>query len=512
MKNAVIYARYSSYKQNEMSIEGQIDECRHYAEEHDMFVIREYIDRAQTATTDRRHDFLRMIDDSEYGNFEVILVYQLDRFARNKNDSGYYKKILADRGVKVVSAREFIAEDSSGVITEGMIESYADYFSRQLSEKVVRGMRQRAKQFKYNGGGLTYGYRIDEDGYYQLDEKTAPIVKEIFERIASGETSKSVMDDLNSRGIRTGKGNPFGKSSFQNLLKNEKYKGTYKYDDIVFPNAIPRIVSDELFDEVQEVRKNRTHGHRPAIEDYILSGKLYCGHCKTLMIGTSGTSRHGTTYRYYTCTHAPKTCDKKNIRKDHLEPIVLETCRSLLSDAVIDKVVKAVIAQNKIDEESPELIRLRDEIKSTESKIERLLDQIEEGLNSIRAAERLKQREQELSELKRQMKKEEAKQTKLDPAIIRDFLVMIRDGDFDNIQYQKMLVNTLIDRIYLYDDHFLIMLNYSGRKGKLSSKEAAGIVHYFDSEGSATVESGLPRQKRLRPFFFMSDSISHPEQ
>lgn len=89
--------------------------------------------------------------------------------------------------------------------------------------------------------------------------------------------------------------------------------------------------------------------------------------------------------------------------RDHLEPIVLETCRSLLSDAVIDKVVKVVIAQNKIDEESPELIRLRDEIKSTESKIERLLDQIEEGLNSIRAAERLKQREQELSELKRQI-------------------------------------------------------------------------------------------------------------
>ena len=80
---------------------------------------------------------------------------------------------------------------------------------------------------------------------------------------------------------------------------------------------------------------------------------------------------------------------------------------------------------------------------------------------------------------------------------------MIRDGDFDNIQYQKMLVNTLIDRIYLYDDRFLIMLNYSGRKGKLSSKEAADIVHYFDSDGSVTVKSGLPGQKRLRPFFFM---------
>lgn len=497
MKNAVIYARYSSYKQNEMSIEGQIEECRRYADEHDLFIIREYTDRAQSATTDKRPNFQRMIDDSEYGNFEVILVYQLDRFARNKNDSGYYKKILADRGVKVISAKEFIADDSSGVITEGMIESYADYFSRQLSEKVVRGMRQRAKQFKYNGGNLTYGYKIDEDGYYQLDEKTAPIVKEIFERIAAGETTREIMDDLNARGVKTGKGKPFGKSSFQNMLKNVKYKGIYTYDDLSFPDAIPRIVSDELFDEVQEIRSGRTHGHRSAIEDYILTGKLYCGHCMDLMMGTSGTSRHKQTYRYYTCSNAPKNCNKKNVRKDLLEERIIQTCRNLLSDAVIEKVKRAVIEQNRIDEESAELIRLREEIKTTEGRIDKLLDQIEDGLNSIRAAERLQQREQELSELKRQLKREESKQVKLDPKRIVEYLTIVRDGSIDNIQYKKMLVNTLIDRIYLYDDHFLIMLNYSGRKGKLNSREAADIVEYFDDPGGSVSNitgGGLPRK------------------
>ena len=123
MTNAVIYARYSSDRQNEMSIEGQIEECRKYADANGIIVLQEYVDRALTATSDKRPNFLRMIDDSRDRNFEVILVYQFDRFSRNKNDSGYYKKILADNGVKVVSAKEQIADDSSGVITEGCIET-----------------------------------------------------------------------------------------------------------------------------------------------------------------------------------------------------------------------------------------------------------------------------------------------------------------------------------------------------------------------------------------------------
>ena len=156
MKNAVIYARYSSDRQNETSIEGQIEECRRYAIEHDLLVVQEYIDRAQTATTDRRPNFLRMIDDSENGTFEIILVYQFDRFSRNKDDSGYYKKILAKHGVRVVSAKEMISDDSAGIITEGMIETLNAWFSKQLSEKVTRGMYQRAQQCKYNGGTYIY--------------------------------------------------------------------------------------------------------------------------------------------------------------------------------------------------------------------------------------------------------------------------------------------------------------------------------------------------------------------
>ena len=496
MKNAVIYARYSSDKQNEMSIEGQIEECKRYAAANNLLIVHEYIDRAQSAKTDRRPEFLHMIADSEFGNFEVILVYQLDRFARNKNDSGYYKKILADHGVRVVSAKENIATDSSGIITEGMLETISQWFSAQLSEKVTRGMLQRAEQCKYNGSTIPMGYAVDDNDHFILDEQRAPIVLEIYERVASGETIQSIMDDLNDRGIKTQLGNPFKRGSLSTVLSNEMYKGIYIYDNIRISGGVPRIISDELFDEVQEIRENRKHGHRPAIEDYLLSGKLFCGHCKDPMDGVSGTSGTGKTYRYYKCLKSPKKCTKKNVRKDFLEPLILDVCRHLLADDVIDKIIKEVEIQNQKDLESSAVIRLREEIKGTEKKIEVLLDQLETGINSTSVAGRLKRREGELEELNKQLQKEQAKQMKIDPGLARNFFLSIREGSRDDLEYQKLLVNLLIDRIYLYDDRFDIFLNNSDRKGKVSDYEAADIEKYFDNNpgsSSITLMSGTPR-------------------
>ena len=496
MKNAVIYARYSSHSQTEMSIEGQLDECRRYAEEHDLLVVQEYIDRAQSATTDKRPNFQRMIEDSRYGSFDIILVYQFDRFARNVNDSGYYRKILSDRGVSVVSAMENIASDSSGIITQGMIDTMNQWYSAQLSEKVNRGMRQKAAQGKYTGGPLSFGYTIDEDSYYVLDPVTAPIVKEIFERYADGENGTEIMKDLNERGIKTTKGLPFSKNSLQTILRNERYKGTYVYDDIKIPDAVPRIVSDELFDSVQEKLALKKRGHRPATEDYLLTGKLYCGHCKDPMNGTSGTSKNGLTHRYYKCVNSPKSCDKKNIRKDFIELLVVETCRQMLSLEVIDEIVAAIIEQNKEDQESPVVIGLKSEIKDIEVRIEKLLDQIEDG-GSTRLTERLRQREDDLDRLNRQLSREQAKQKYLDPEVAREFLEDLRDGKYDNENYRKMLIRSLVDKIYLYDDHFRILFK-SSKRSKTSKREAAEVERYFENKCSAISQCAPPHRTASR--------------
>ena len=133
--NVVIYARFSSHTQTEQSIEGQLKICYEYAKAHQYTVIGEYIDRAQSDTTDNRTDFQRMIQDS---------------FARNRYDSAINKAKLKKNGVRVLSARENITEDASGILIEGVLESMAEYYSVELSQKINRGMQINASKCLYD--------------------------------------------------------------------------------------------------------------------------------------------------------------------------------------------------------------------------------------------------------------------------------------------------------------------------------------------------------------------------
>ena len=141
---AVIYARYSSDNQREESIEGQLRECNEYATYNDIQVVGTYIDRALTAKTDNRPQFQQMIKDSYRMGFELIIVWKLDRFARNRFDSAHYKALLKKNGVKVISATETISEGAEGILLESMLEGYAEYYSAELAVKVKRGMKENA--------------------------------------------------------------------------------------------------------------------------------------------------------------------------------------------------------------------------------------------------------------------------------------------------------------------------------------------------------------------------------
>ena len=157
---AVIYARYSSDSQREESIEGQIRECTAFAEKNGITVLRHYIDRAFSAKTDNRPEFQNMIKDSGKKLFDTVIVWKLDRFARNRYDSARHKATLKKNGVKVVSATEAIADGSVGIMMETILEGMAEYYSVDLSEKVVRGMTDNALKCMFNGGTLPIGYII----------------------------------------------------------------------------------------------------------------------------------------------------------------------------------------------------------------------------------------------------------------------------------------------------------------------------------------------------------------
>ena len=154
---AVIYARYSSDSQREASIEGQLRDCKDYAEKNGITVVGTYIDRAYSAKTDDRPEFQHMIKDSAKKIFDVVLVWKLDRFARNRYDAVNYKHQLEKNGVHLVSAMEPISQGPEGIMVESMLIGMAEYYSAELALKVARGERENALQCKYNGGGCAAG-------------------------------------------------------------------------------------------------------------------------------------------------------------------------------------------------------------------------------------------------------------------------------------------------------------------------------------------------------------------
>ena len=193
---AVIYARYSSDNQREESIEGQIRECTAFAEKNGITILKHYIDRAFSAKTDHRPEFQAMVKDSSKHLFDVILVWKLDRFARNRYDSARYKTVLKKNGIKVISATETISEGAEGILLESMLEGMAEYYSADLSEKVVRGMTENALKCKYNGGTKPIGYVIDDEQHFQIDPLTAPFVLTAFQKYEDGATIKELRDWL----------------------------------------------------------------------------------------------------------------------------------------------------------------------------------------------------------------------------------------------------------------------------------------------------------------------------
>lgn len=278
--NVVIYARYSSHNQREESIEGQLKVCYEFAKREKYNVIAEYIDRERTGTNDNREQFQKMIKDSEKKAFQGILVYQLDRFARNRYDSAIYKNKLEKNGVRVFSARENISEDASGILMESVLEGMAEYYSAELSQKVKRGMRLNAEKGLYNGGTIPIGLKVDKEKHYQIDEETAPIIREMFEMYNNGNTIVEIKKHFELKGLK------YSKAKIRTALGNKKYIGIYTYDGKEKPNIIPAIVDKELFEDVQkQLEKNKHSRSRLKTKtEYILTTKLFCGNCKSMMV------------------------------------------------------------------------------------------------------------------------------------------------------------------------------------------------------------------------------------
>lgn len=460
--NAVIYARYSCDNQREESIEGQLRECKEFAERKGIKLVGTYIDRAMSAKTDNRPQFQKMIKDSEKGLFDTVIVWKLDRFARNRYDSAHYKAVLRKHGAKVISATEVISEGAEGIILESVLEGYAEYYSAELSEKVIRGMTENALKCQYNGGPGTIGYIIDENKHYVIDPLVAPLIKEVFRMYADGYLVKDIVKYLNEKGVVSAYKKPMTKTSVTTMLSNCKYKGVYKYRDVEIADGVPRIVSDELFNRVQERLKKNKHSrsHFKAKEEYFLSSKLFCGDCGACMVGESGTGRGNVTYNYYKCSNAKnrKDCHKKAVRKDYIEEaVLLEVADKMFTEDMIDKIAdKVMVLQDKEDTAIP---LLKKEFAETEKYIDNLIDAMQMGMLTKSTKQRLDELEARKEQLEADIINEEINSRKLSRGQVIDWLKKMKSLDLASDDNKRIMVDTFVNSVYLYDDRMVVSFN-----------------------------------------------------
>ena len=277
------------------------------------------------------------------------------------------------------------------------------------------------------------------------------------------------------------------------------FVGELKYRDILIPDAIPPIVSVEIFNEVQEkmLKNKKAPARRKAEDDYLLTTKLFCGHCGALMFGESGTSRTGEVHRYYKCATAKKHkgCKKKTVRKQWLEDLVVnQTMQLVRDDAAMESIIAKVMElQNK---ENINIPLYEKQLRDAESGIQNMLNAIQAGILTSSTKERLEQLEETKRELEARIAEEKLTKPKVTEDFIRFWLLRFRKLNMNQKDQRQALVDTFINSIYLYDDKVLITFNY---------KEGTQTISFEKVEESKAKGNGsdfdcvtAPRRNGLR--------------
>lgn len=510
---AVIYARYSSSGQREESIEGQIRECKAYAKRNGFTIVGEYADRALTGRTDKRPDFQRMLRDAERGTFEAVICWKMDRFARNRYDSATYKYRLKKCGVRLFYAAETIPEGPEGIILESVMEGYAEYYSENLSQNVKRGNYESAKELKTLGLQLL-GLRKGADGRFEIDPATAPVVRRIFEEYAAGEPAKDIYKRLNEEGYRTSRGGRFNKNSIRRIIQNERYAGVYLFKDMRVEGGIPAIVSRDLWEKCQQICEQ--HHVSPAAErgvSYLLTTKLFCGHCGEAMTGESARSR-GVTYYYYICNgRRQKKCKKERAPKRWIEDVIVRELAALIqSDEFCEAVADRCVEFQQRTRDTSDLQALEQRQRENEKAIKNVLAAIDAGIITDAVKSHLVELEAERADLERGIAQLLIAEPDVDREQVLYFLDRFRQGSADDLDWRQRLVDMFLNAAYLYDDdRILLVLNYTdgGERVTLELAEAA-----IDGDGvtvSCFAPSGPPdgaNTKREVVLYFVRKAVA----
>jgi DNA invertase Pin-like site-specific DNA recombinase len=499
---AVLYARVSSERQAErdLSIPAQLKALRAYAATKNWSIVKEFVDAAESARTANRPEFQHMIALARKKplQFDGILVWKLSRFARNREDSILYKSLLRKHGVQVVSLSEPVDESPAGRLLEGVIEVIDEFYSANLAQDALRGMRENASRGFCNGGTAPYGYRQERvrvgsqlKSKLALEPREAPMVKRMFDLCLNGLGAMEIAKTLNQDSIRTRGGNPWNKNVVHYMLKNEAYAGTLLFNKpkskqvgpsaaeglIRIENAHPAIVPHDAFLRVQVLLHDRSPQvihPRLLTSEYLLSGLAYCGWCHRKLIGCSAKSGR---FHYYACQRVLKqgraACRGGFIPRLKLEAAVLEKLKHrVLTEANLTSLVELV--NQELSQAVRETHTRREEVQShiedLRARLHKLYGALETGQLSLEdLAPRIK-------ELRSQIEESES-----------------RHSSFDSNR-ETALRLTRVEVLSQVSDFQQLLLggSFLERKRFLRSFIRRVVIPHDGDEGNGEVEYTLP--------------------
>ena len=463
-RTAVAYARYSSAGQRDVSIEQQLSDIRSFARREGFTLVHEYADHARSGfkNTSARTAFQTMMSAAESGSFDTLIVWKVDRFGRNREESAVFKGRLRRFGVRVLYAMEPIPEGSAGVLLEGMLEATAEWYSRQLSENVTRGMTDNAHRCLYNGTKIL-GYSRGADGRYALNPEEAATVRHIFDLYTSGLSAARICTQLNGQGVKTSRGCLWKPESLLRVISNERYTGVYIWGDIRVPDGMPAIIDLSTFEEAQRMKKKTARHVEQGAIDYLLTGKAFCGHCGAAMIGDSGTSKDGTRHYYYSCQarKVRKGCIKKSLQKDYLESRVIDfVLDHVLSEDHIEENADVIMALQAEEMKRSPLSSMEAEYAETQKKIRNINNAIAAGVWNSSTSSMLKELEDQAEDLRVSVEMLRYSQSQLlDRDRVIFFLHRFTKGDRNDPLFRRHVIETFINAVYVFDDHLDIVTN-----------------------------------------------------
>ena len=519
---AALYARVSSDRQDvDLSVAAQLRALRDYSKANGYSVAREYIDEAESGRIADRPQFREMIEEGSrpHAPFQVILVWKFSRFTRKREHAVAFKSMLRRKGIKVVSITEHADDTPTGKLMEAIIESVDEFYSENLAQEVVRGMREAASRGYFLSSSAPFGYKKVKvsDGAKERptlapDPATVPVVREVFERSLRGHGLKEICRDLNARGI-TNKGRRWHKGGLHYVLTNEAYTGTAVWglkskgeqppDPVRVEGAWEALISREVFEQVRKSLQERAPKvQRPARvgSRFLLSGLLRCGVCGSLY---SGQGAKGGRYAYYVCGSLHRdgvgACGARYLNASKMEDFIIDRIKErILTDETITELVTLVAEE--IDAMAGEfaghLQSLEAELADVESRLERLYEALEKSTLTLEALSprilKLRHREEQLRAAREEavglleQRKIELPTSEEIKVYVADFRSLLQEGTFPE---RKALVRNFVKGIELEGEE--VQLTYTIPMPSDGVRSEATSVLDFVQSGPPVYSYGL---------------------